>query len=106
MYQKAYVILASWGEYDDFTEVPLFICPMQMEAEMFVDAFHQREQPYWSKIEDYFLWSRYGIHLADLANVEDQEEAADMRKYCIPHDIGFSYKELEVLTLIQHHPNI
>ena len=82
MSQKAYIIQASWGEYDDFTEIPLFICPMQMEAEMFVEAFCKRERPYLAKIEDYFM-SEYGY---------------------IPHDIGFSYKELDVLTLLQHHP--
>ena len=104
MEQKAYVICADWGEYDDYTQIPMFVCYMQMEAELFVEALCKQEQPYWEKIEDYFLWSRYGIHIADLVNVKDQE-AADMRKYCIPHDIGFSYKELDVLTLIQHRQN-
>jgi hypothetical protein len=83
MNQKAYVINAIWGEYDDYTRIPMFVCPMKMEVELFVEAFNNREPPYWNKVEDYFM-REYGY---------------------VPHDIGFSWDEIDILTLIQHHPN-
>jgi hypothetical protein len=104
MSQKAYVIYANWGEYDDYTKATMFVCPMQMEAELFVEAFYNREKPYWEKVEEFFLRRMNGINLDDLSNM-DPERAADLRKYCVPQDIGFGYDELDILTLIQHHPN-
>ena len=107
MNQKAYVIVATYGEayeeYADFTEIQLFVCHTQIEAELFIEAFNNREAPYWEKIEEFFMWRRNGIHLADLSNM-DPEHAADLRKYCIPKNISFGYEELDVLALIQPHP--
>lgn len=86
MNQKAYIINATWGEYDYCTRIPMFVCYMQIEADMFVDALNNKETHYWEKVTSYFA-KNYGMN------------------YRIPDDIGFSYEEIDVLTLIQHHPS-
>ena len=32
-----YVIYVCYGEYDDYNEVPMFFCFMEMEAHLFMD---------------------------------------------------------------------
>ena len=85
MNQKAYVICASWGEYGDYTRIPMFVCYMQIEADMFIDALNNKEAHYWEKVTSYFA-KNCGVG------------------YHIPDDIGFGWDEIDVLTLIQHHP--
>lgn len=85
MCEKAYVIGVTYGEYDDFTHIPMFVCYMKMEAELFLDALENREEPYWGQVVNYF--TSYG---------------AD---YVVPEDIGFNLTEVDVLTLCERHHN-
>lgn len=86
MTQKSYVICATYGEYDDFTRIPMFVCHMQMEADLFVEALNNRERPCWNKVVDYFA-KHFGVD------------------YMIPDDIGFGWEEVDVMTLCEKHHN-
>lgn len=88
MNQKAYVISVTYGEYDDFNSIPLFVCMMDVERDLFLEALNNRESPYYDKVVNYF----------------HKEYPCSDRDSCIPHDIGFDWKEVELLTLMQHHP--
>ena len=95
--ENGYVIYASYGEYDDYTEIPMFFCPTKMEAELFVEAFENKEQPYWQKINKFFRkW--YGHENNPCISDEDINE------FYIPGDLSFGIKDVEVLTLMEKHP--
>ena len=88
MNTTVYVISATWGEYDDFTSVPLFVCAMDIERDLFLDALNKRESPYYDKVVDYF---------------QKEYPCAD-RDTCVPDDVGFSWKKVELLSLTDRHP--
>lgn len=89
MNTTVYVISATWGEYDDFTSVPLFVCVMDIERDLFLDALNKRESPYYDKVVDYF----------------HKEYPCSDRDTCVPESIGFDWKKVELLSLnSQHHP--
>lgn len=88
MNQKSYVICATYGEYDDHNRIPIFVCPTEMERDLFIDVLYQKEQPYWDKVIDFF--SKF------YPNTE--------RECCIPEDIGFEWHEVDLLTLLHQHP--
>ena len=88
MNQKAYVISATWGEYDDFTSIPLFVCMMDIERDLFMEALYKKESPYYDKVIAYFN--------KEYPNSYDETH--------VPHDIGFSWNEVDILTLCQQHP--
>ena len=88
MNQKAYVISATYGEYDDFNSIPLFVCLMDMERDLFLEALNNRESPYYDKVVDYF----------------HKEYPCSERDSCVPDGIGFDWKEVELLTLFKQPP--
>ena len=88
MNQKAYVISATWGEYDDFTSVPLFVCLMDIERDLFVDALYNKESPYYDKVVDYF----------------NKEYPNCYGESHVPEDIGFTCNEVDILTFLTQHP--
>ena len=88
MNQKSYVICATYGEYDDFNRIPIFVCPTEMELNLFLDALYNREQPYWEKVVDFF---------AKFYPTTDRE-------HCVPEDVGFESHKVDLLTLFQQHP--
>lgn len=87
--QKAYVILATYGEYDDFNTIPLFVCLNTMERDLFYDALQKHEKPYFDKVIDYFH------KMYPNTDIEN----------CVPCDIGFDCREVDVLTFFSTHPN-
>lgn len=88
MNQKAYVISATYGEYDDFTNIPMFVCITDTERDLFLEALNSRESYYYNKVVDYF----------------HKEYPCRERDSCVPEDIGFEWKEVELLTLFEPHP--
>ena len=88
MNTTVYVISATWGEYDDCTSVPLFVCVMDIERDLFLDALNKRESPYYDKVVDYF----------------HKEYPCTDRDSCVPVGLGFDWKKVELLSLnSQHH---
>ena len=73
---KSFVICGTWGEYDDFTRVPMFVCHDEDEAIMFVEALNNKEEEYFEKVIDFFEEEQY-----------------------VSSDIYFEYHSLEVLKL-------
>ena len=88
MDQKSYVICATYGEYDDFNLIPVFVCPTAMELDLFIEALNNKEQPYWEKVVDFF---------AKFYPTTDRE-------HCVPEDVGFESHEVDLLTLCHQHP--
>ena len=91
-----YVIYASYGEYDDYNEIPMFFCNMEMEAHLFIEALENKEQPYWQKVIDFFR-ARAGC---SNSNISDEE----IEQYRMPSDLGFGLSKVEVLSLMDKHP--
>jgi hypothetical protein len=87
MDQKSYVICATYGEYDDFNRLPIFVCQTKMELDLFIDALYKKEQPYWSKVVDFF---------ANMCSTT-------AREYCVPEGLGFEWHEVDLLTLCDKH---
>lgn len=77
---NSFLIYASWGEYDDFTTCPLFFCDDIDSATMLVDAFNNKENPYWELVVEFFV-NEFGS------------------EYTIPSDIGFNFKELNKISI-------
>ena len=78
----AYIIFGEYFENGNFLSVPMFVCYLQFEADLFVSALNKREPPFWSKVIKWFG----GDSL-------------------VPSDIVFSVKTHEVLSFIHHHNN-
>lgn len=91
-----YVIYASYGEYDDCAEIPMFFCTMEMEAYLFIEALENKEQPYWQKVIDFFR-ARAGCSNSDISDEE-------IEKYRMPDDLGFGINKVEILSLMDKHP--
>ena len=49
-----FVISGTWGEYDDYTKVPMFVCHSVEEARLFCDSLNEKESPFWEKVLEYF----------------------------------------------------
>jgi hypothetical protein len=94
--ETGYVIYASYGEYDDYTELPLFFCPTKMEVDMFTEALNKKEKPYWDKVVA--TWKK---RFEGLASAIKEEEFIEM---FMPRDISFGYHEIEIMTLFRQHP--
>lgn len=77
MPKNFYLIMASYGEWDDFNRFPMFSCNSEDEACLFVDALEKHEQPYWNNVIKFFE-KHFGY---------------------IPEDLGFSWETVEILTL-------
>ena len=92
-----YVIYACYGEYDDYNEVPMFFCSMEMEAHLYMEALENQEQPYWQKVIDFFR-KRAGCEGSTAISDEEIE------KYRMPSDLGFGLNKVEVLSLMEKHP--
>lgn len=61
---KSFVISGTWGEYDDYTQVPMFVCNSVDEANLFCEALDNKERPFWDDVEKYFgkEYILYDIH--------------------------------------------
>lgn len=77
--KTSFLIYATWGEYDDFTIRPLFICHDKDEAFLFLTALNNKEPEYIQKVKDYF----------------NQNYSENY----YPQDIGFGIDELEVVNI-------
>lgn len=84
MNNTAYVISATYGEYDDFNSIPLFVCLMDVERDLFIDSLENHESPYYYKVVEYFHKNYPSMPIES----------------CVPHDIGFSWEEVEILSLL------
>lgn len=71
-----YVISGTWGEYDDYTKVPMFACRSVEEASLFCDSLNEKENPLWNKVLEYF--------------------GSD---FCTPSDIYFVFDKVPLLEL-------
>ena len=94
--ENGYVIYAAYGEYDDYTELPLFFCPTEMEVDMFIEALNKKEKYYWDMVVD--IWKQ---RFEGLAKAIKDDEFIEM---FMPRDIHFGYHEIKVLTVLQQHP--
>lgn len=72
-----YIIVASWGEYDDHTTMNLFACRTRDEAALLVEALNNKEEGYWEKVFRKF-----------------QTDGG-----YIPHDIYFYFDKIEIISI-------
>lgn len=71
-----FVISGTWGEYDDYTKIPMFVCHSEDEASLFCDSLNKSESPFFEKVIEYF------------------GEA-----YYVPNDIYFVFDRVPLLEL-------
>lgn len=73
---KSFVISGTWGEYDDYTKVPMFVCNSVDEAYLFCESLNAKEKPFYESVLNFFGDEKY-----------------------IPNDIFFIYDEVPILRL-------
>lgn len=61
-----YLIEITYGEYDDFNHVPVFICETEVEAQLICEAIDNLDEVYMVKIRESFEY---------IANVLERGEA-------------------------------
>ncbi len=70
-----YLISMNYGIFDDFTNVPLFICKTLEESVFFIDFLDKKQNPFWEEyVINYFGNENY-----------------------IPEDISFHWEKLPIL---------
>ena len=95
MMKQCYLLSACYGEYDDYNELPMFVCNLEIEAHLFLEALNNKEQPYWQKVVDFFR-QKGGYD----KTISDRK----IEEYYMPHDLSFKLCSLDILQLTDTHP--